>query len=69
MHVLDTERNPAREGQPGAAPQEVATPTLEPKIVDGPQSAKHFSPDPMQTTDRYRLVTPYDLASDDRSGD
>jgi hypothetical protein len=47
----------------------VATPTLEPKIVDGPQSAKHFSPDPMRTTDRYRLVTPYDLASDDRSGE
>ena len=61
MHGIETELE--------QAPEESADrrPIVEPKDPMEPAPERQwrpFSPDPMQRTDRYRLVTPYRLSRD-----
>ena len=62
MHGIETELEEAPEEtadrQPEASTQDFANPS-------GDQQPRPFSPDPMQRTDRYRLVTPYRLSRED----
>lgn len=39
------------------------TPSYRSDVASGEIDQDHFSPDQYQTTDRYRLVTPYQLLS------
>jgi hypothetical protein len=74
MHALDAEMDHALDrplDRPTPSPVVASRPaqSQQEKAVDGPQSARHFSPDPMGRTDRYRLVTPYGLSPEDRNAD
>ena len=46
--------------------REAAKPSEDPKVqaIREHAESKPFSPDPMGDTDRYRLVTPYQLGKD-----
>jgi hypothetical protein len=70
MHALDAEMDHALD-RPTPSPVVASRPgqSQQERTVDGPQSARHFSPDPMGRTDRYRLVTPYGLSPEDRNAD
>jgi hypothetical protein len=62
MHGIETELEQATEkpaeSRPNHAVQDLAPPARD-------QQSQTFSPDPMQQTDRYRLVTPYQLSRED----
>ena len=54
MHGIETELEQAPEAPTERRPEAV-------ELVTPQTERQTFSPDPMQETDRYRLVTPYQL--------
>ena len=63
MQALETKPDPARDGR--HLPAERTTPPQPERHGKAGASEAHFSPDPMQQTDKYRLVTPYLLPRQD----